>query len=98
MFRCNHEICFAIRLTLFLRGRGGQIDITSNMGFRGGGVKLTPPQRILVFKYPAARIGLKYIVSNRDRVKLSLKVESCKNVNLNKEWKSSKLKDLVYFV
>ena len=28
------------------------------MGFRGGGVKLTPPQRILVFKYPS-----------RDRVK-----------------------------
>jgi len=23
------------------------------MGFRGGGVKLTPPQRILVFKYPS---------------------------------------------
>jgi len=29
------------------------------MGFRGGGVKLTPPQRILVFKYPS-----------RDRVKI----------------------------
>ena len=28
------------------------------MGFRGGGVKLTPPQHILVFKYPS-----------RDRVK-----------------------------
>jgi len=28
------------------------------MGFRGGGGKLTPPQRILVFKYPS-----------RDRVK-----------------------------
>ena len=23
------------------------------MGFRGGGVKLIPPQRILVFKYPS---------------------------------------------
>ena len=23
------------------------------MGFRGGGAKLTPPQRILVFKYPS---------------------------------------------
>jgi len=29
------------------------------MGFRGGGVKLTPPQHILVFKYPS-----------RDRVNL----------------------------
>ena len=35
---------------------------TLNIGFRGGGVKLTPPQRILVFKYPS-----------RDRVKVTHK-------------------------